>query len=533
MTTKIIVTDVASLKRAYGAKWRQIENAITRLIAADAARGIATILVPLDRQTPASSTAQKPQSFKAAIDAAFVQHNRPDYVMILGGPHVVPHQPLVNPLFSPDDNNAEVPSDLPYACSAPFSTAIEDFIAPSRVVGRLPDLPGMRDPELLVTLLDASAGAREFGDAGKTFFALSAEVWKRSTQSSLRALFGSSRTLHVSPDEAPPWSNTQLGARWHFVNCHGAPSDPQFYGQRGHSYPVAHRSSDLPAKIGAGTVLAVECCYGAELYKAATTPEPICVGYLREGAYGLVGSTTIAYGPATTNNHADLVCRSLLQGAREGASLGRALLQARQQYIQDSSPLSPIALKTIAQFLLLGDPSLHVVEGPKTGRRKAAPAAAAVPHAVTRGALASTADLLKRGVDAARSTGHVASPSRIRSRLEKEAASAGLVPKGATRAFGLVTAPDATARRVVARSSGKRVLPAGACFHVMFAEPAAPDRPKARSAGRGRGKAKGVTRDRAPHVEPSYARPDGVKSHAVLVAREEGGTVVVERFYAR
>ena len=46
----------------------------------------------------------------------------------------------------------------------------------------------------------------------------------------------------------------------------------------------------------------------------------------------------------------------------EGSSLGRALLEARQKYVQNApTPLGPIVLKTLAQFVLLGDPSVQPV----------------------------------------------------------------------------------------------------------------------------------------------------------------------------
>jgi len=47
-----------------------------------------------------------------------------------------------------------------------------------------------------------------------------------------------------------------------------------------------------------------------------------------------------------------------------GASTGRALLDARQRYIRETAAMGPEDLKTIAQFDLLGDPSLVPVETP-------------------------------------------------------------------------------------------------------------------------------------------------------------------------
>ena len=80
---------------------------------------------------------------------------------------------------------------------------------------------------------------------------------------------------------------------------------------------------------------AVECCYGAELYDSVILglPLPICQRYLIQGAYGYFGSSTIAYGPADGNGAADLITQYFLVAVLDGASIGRAALTARQQYI--------------------------------------------------------------------------------------------------------------------------------------------------------------------------------------------------------
>jgi len=45
----------------------------------------------------------------------------------------------------------------------------------------------------------------------------------------------------------------------------------------------------------------------------------------------------------------------------EGASLGRAALTARQRFVEQVGELDPVDLKTLGQFNLLGDPSIHPV----------------------------------------------------------------------------------------------------------------------------------------------------------------------------
>jgi hypothetical protein len=257
-----------------------------------------------------------------------------------------------------------VPSDIPYACESSYSKDPRKFLGPTRVVGRLPDLLGTADAAYLVSLLGTAARHKTRSRADyQKYFSVSAEVWKKSTSLSLTKLFGSSDAMATSPPGGPAWTPAQLGRRIHFINCHGAPSDPNFYGQRGRSYPVAHSAKRLVRKIMNGTVIAVECCYGAELYDPADTnlEAGICSTYLRDGAYGYFGSSTIAYGPSEGNGQADLICQYFLEEVLNGASLGDAALRARHRFAQAYTHLDPVDLKTLVQFHLLGDPSIHPI----------------------------------------------------------------------------------------------------------------------------------------------------------------------------
>ena len=484
-TTKLVVTHRGKLRKKYkAAGWTKIDAALKKLVVADAARGIATTVVALDTLTPSRAVVNKPKTFKAAIDQAFLAYNRPDYVLILGGPDVVPHQPLRNPLFDPqgEDWDRTVPSDLPYACDAPYSTAIEDFLGPSRVVGRLPDLPRSAKPDLLVALISLAAKATAAPSAGSVYFGLSCVEWKGSTTRSLGKIFGAGSKPRLSPTEGPVWTKAALGPNWHFINCHGAPKDPQFYGQQGEDYPVSHHSPRLSRRVAAGTVVAAECCYGAQIYNPGTKAGGIGVAYLCEGAMGYLGSTNIAYGPEDDNDCADLMCRYFLESARAGASLGRALLEARQQYIAGAVPVDPSGLKTAGQFLLLGDPSLHAVASTKAKTKPSAKAGArsaatmASTHAVTRGALTETADLLARGADSVKTGVRTTSNVAVRSKLASTAAKAALATAGPVRVFQVAAASDPSARDAVVRRAPKEMRmgaraarPGSVRFHVCFA----------------------------------------------------------------
>jgi hypothetical protein len=369
---KIVITNLGALKEKYGNKMPRIDAAIGRYITADKKRGLETKVVAVDSAAdmravhgPIVTDKDDQKQVKKAVDAIFMAYH-PDYLMILGAPDILPHQELRNPAYDPNgDDDEVVPSDIPYACESPYSKDPSRFLGPTRVVGRLPDQKGISDPTYLVSLLGTAARHRSRARADyQKYFSVTADVWKESTSLSLTKLFGSSSAMATSPPKGPAWTSGQLAKRLHFINCHGALSDPNFYGQRGRSYPVAHSAAKLVRKIMNGTVVAVECCYGAELYDPSDSDmqSGICSTYLRDGAYGYFGSSTIAYGPNQGNGQADLICQYFLDEVLNGASLGEATQRARHRFAGTYTHLDPIDLKTVVQFFLLGDPSIHAVQ---------------------------------------------------------------------------------------------------------------------------------------------------------------------------
>ena len=377
---KVIVSNRTALVAKYGAAGvTRLTKAIKALIAADNKRGIGTRLVFLDNPTSMKGTsaaavtqAADCASNKAAIDGIYRAWT-PDYIVILGAHDVIPHQDLANPVYAGptgDDLDRLAYGDLPYACESPYSKDINDFLGPTRVVSRLPDLTGGRDPAYLENLLKVAAGyAPREGALYGPYFAVTAAIWKKSSSLSTTQIFGSDGDLKSVPSASSKWPTPTLRRLVHFFNCHGADTSEKFYGQPAsgaETYPVALRGSFIDGKIAEGTIVAAECCYGAQLFDPKTLDGRAGMSnvYLANKAYGFFGSTTIAYGPEDSNADADLLCIYFLQNVLSGASLGRSVLQARQQFIRASSPLHPMDLKTLAQFNLYGDASLTPVKVP-------------------------------------------------------------------------------------------------------------------------------------------------------------------------
>jgi Peptidase family C25 len=375
MSNKTVVCNNGALASKYGTAVSQIQAALQALVAADSARGIQTRFIALDdaatMQTfgaPPVTVQSDPQQNKTAVDAIF-RALTPDYVLILGAPDLVPHQDLVNPLYQIDSDVDKIAlSDLPYACDAPYSQSPQDFIGPTRVVGRLPDVTGGSDPQYLVNLLTSAANHRPApASSYASYLGVTASVWTGSTALSLSVAFGNSTDMQVSPPTGPAWPHSIFSRKSHFFNCHGADTDPHFYGQQDDNYPTALDAAMVPGNLTQGTVMAAEACYGAQLYAPAAEPNRkmgMANAYLAAGCPAFFGSTTIAYGEFTTNANADLICQYFFESVLAGASAGRAALEARQRYAQANSSLSPTDLKTLAQYVLLGDPSLSPALAP-------------------------------------------------------------------------------------------------------------------------------------------------------------------------
>lgn len=542
MDDKVIVTNFSALRSKYGKGLARIEAAVKRLIAADKRRGIITRFIALDDaaamkklKAPPVTNASDFKQNKQAIDGVF-RTLMPDYLMILGANDIVPHQNLKNPLFNPvnGDQDEFAFGDLPYACEATYSEKPQDFTGPTRVVGRLPDLNGVGDLDYLIRIIEVAATYKQRKPADySSYLGISAEVWRGSTEMSLTNLFGSAEEIQLAPDKGPKWDASLIQRRSHFINCHGAPADFHFYGQRGSSYPQAHDASFFNGKIKEGTIAAVECCYGGELYNPnlADGQAGICNTYLGNRAYGFFGSTTIAYGPPEGNGSADLICQYFMSSVLKGASTGRAVLEARQRFIESSPELDPVDLKTLAQFNLYGDPSIIPVAIPSTQTRgmqsaKAAFEAAAATRADVRRQLLSKGLWLAQNHPVAveraapatrgsRTRGAVAQ-GPIQAELRRLASRAN-IGQAEVMSFGINRAPEP---KSMTRSM-KAMRPPSTAFHLIVG----------RSADGGA--AAGLTNSggtRSAKARPTAAEPQPPISTVItLVAKEVEGQIVSVR----
>lgn len=381
---KLLVTHLGALRRKYAADGAaEVRDALDALVTADHERGLVSRVLLLDNtQSMKAVNAAKVAdgdwvATLKAVDLATTRY-QPAYIALVGATDVVPQSRVTNPIADGGgDPDPYIPSDLPFACDLPDSWAgpqgdmldAADLLSVTRVVGRIPDLVAATDPTMLVQAIrTATSYTQRTATAYQTIFSLSATVWKGSTTMSVDLLPGPPPTTHLSPPAKSSWSRTQLAPLTHFVNCHGGDTTPDWFGQaRGGAVDtVALTPEDVDGRIADGTIVAAECCYGAMHMSPSGLGMriPMMWAYLRSGGYAGVGASTTAYGPADGMGLADLVCRYAVEGIMAGASSGRALLDARQRFIRETGTMTPIDLKTLAQFDLLGDPSLVAVELP-------------------------------------------------------------------------------------------------------------------------------------------------------------------------
>jgi len=302
-------------------------------------------------------------------------------VLLIGGDDSIPFHRLANPLH---DDDAVVLSDSPYGSDD------AGYLLPQRVVARLPD--GADDqPEVLLKLLDQMIDYHQGrgSQLRNRFFHLpllggrrnpsrkqsspadagySAEVWRAASRMALDAL-DAGAPLSCSP---PLDTDTLDLAEWIdrrvlYVNLHGASGLANWYGQPdllwpgpATQLPIALRPDQLADQQLAGTLLISEACYGAEL-AARTQQTSIMLKALAEGALACVGATVSSYGSLTMPLiGADLLCQKLLAHLASGIPVGAAFHQARLEFAQTmyrrQGYLDDVDVKTLTEFVLLGDP---------------------------------------------------------------------------------------------------------------------------------------------------------------------------------
>jgi hypothetical protein len=403
---KLSVTVKSRLEAKYApADLQKINDAVNGWIEADAKRGIQTLHIHVDDATEMNAQGVEPVSgeamadkIKQAIDALWNKITpTPDYLVLFGGDDIVPMFQVPNPSGWEDpDTDETVPSDNPYATHLPFLPAdpTNSYLIPERAIGRIPDMlsdpgaPGQNgDPAWFIDYLETATNWEpKAASAYNTPYAIcTAEAGDAGTEFMQKTFDNTS----LQPFLCPPRSDTadspdtreQLSAALHLIKCHGNPADATFYGfsetDQGTKYPAIN-SATLKAALNPSVVVASMCCFGAKIFSPsdpkATPPGawPIASTYLRQGALGFAGSTMMAWVGRLHMGPADWIVQGYLKNVLAGDSLGCAFLACKQDYHSHYSLnddiLSSDEQKTLIEYVLLGDPSIHPVKSSQSSK---------------------------------------------------------------------------------------------------------------------------------------------------------------------
>lgn len=383
---KLIITHKTALQKKYTNQFQKIISLLKKIVASDKNKGLRTKYIFLDDaemmkplKARVVTKATNENQHKNALDDLY-HFFKPDYILIFGAQDIVPFQSLVNDNYiatmsnrnsEDDDDEKMIDSDLPYACEAVYNKnkRVQNYISPSRVVSRLPDTPGKADLAYFSKVVDIAINWKPLTAFPKNIFSLSTATWNKITDRIVLEALGDKHISFVSPTRKEgDWKKAELFSPIHLINCHGADTDARFWGENaktGEMEPPSINSNDVNKKIRVGTVVVAECCFGGQLYEPKSNlglPMSICNSYLLNGAIGYLGSSCSAFGAVNGEKfmyNADLIAKYFLRNLLNGASLGRAFLETRQEYFSKFNQPDPIDYKTLAQFNLMGDPSLH------------------------------------------------------------------------------------------------------------------------------------------------------------------------------
>lgn len=343
---------------------------LNELIAFDGRRSIETIVVFLDEDD--ALVGEKvidrtdERQFKNAIDKAYNAYH-PNYMVILGAQDIVPFIVLHNPLH-PDiaDEDRYLPTDLPYACNYGYSQHFVDFLTPTRVVARIPDVyhDGDKGIQVLVRSLDSvmQTYTKDAPFYNRTWAACTC---KRVVpmDSILRKMYpGNGPYFYL----CPPYDYHDFADKYirsvHLHILHGDKKSSRLFGEDllG-DQPVAVKCEWVNQNINLGTIVLERACYGGQLYNPHNRPLPLVNMYLSSGAACVIGSTI----PTYSNRYGLALGDYLMAGFYKrlyNRTTGAAFLATKQWLItklmDNHGHIDSGDISMFASFNLYGDPSL-------------------------------------------------------------------------------------------------------------------------------------------------------------------------------
>jgi hypothetical protein len=289
-----------------------------------------------------------------------------EYVVIVGGPEVIPFHLVTNQVFGLIVNNAtdpdplQIPCDVPYGCkNAPGDPPMEDV-----PVGRFLTGTDGSVADLVAQLQRAGAAHAAAAPIGHGFALLNSQ-W--SAASGLINVLAPS-TVELAPSFVVSGATaSELGAPAIFFDLHGSKSVSQWWGIAGGGgqFPAVDPFSLALVELK-NTVIFAANCYGAFLDSKGSL-DSCAIMALARGARAFVGSATTTYGIGSRTDqvvcYADELAGYFFERLAQHETAGNALRLARRDLLEAAQARFDGSIdhrthKTLVQFLLLGDPSI-------------------------------------------------------------------------------------------------------------------------------------------------------------------------------
>ncbi|HIH20904.1 TPA: hypothetical protein HA244_06585 [Candidatus Micrarchaeota archaeon] len=404
METMAIVTSSKNLERKYGAETaKEIISKATELAQTiNETEPIGASLYVIDSKESSEghgfALAENPDDARQVLASIYsiVQKTRPAYLLIVGGPRIIPFQKIENPLAM-DENR--VSFDFVIKASPTIETdnlygmfetpsPIERTFFPDVAVARIPDgiEINMEGDKLLVEIMQnaidkhrqkarqqASFSTFTSDDSILDYYGkfLFTKTGPNDVLKSPEFFNYIPETMQVNENATREINTLVDNSSIMIVLLHGnepfaeqALAGIGFNDQRQY---MAYSPAEMQETDFYGKTILIDSCWGASLERPANAALPIIA--LRKGANAFMGSTETALSISrksykSIGKESDLsylgVSNSLIylmsKKLSEGETIGKAFLEAKKSLSWGSEP----EYLTNAEFVLYGDPTLKI-----------------------------------------------------------------------------------------------------------------------------------------------------------------------------
>lgn len=226
---------------------------------------------------------------------------QPAYIIIIGGPDVVPFGEFTNPCWGGRDH------DIVYGDNLYGDLDNDSLHHPEIPVARVPD------GRSLDTIRAVFAANRRRAPSGTHPAYTQGQPQRAYVYEMTWRLLGTDHPdlayLPVMSDPTSPQTDASLvDATWTYFILHGGKADTTTWtGEevgKAPPYPEAFRYTEARSQ---GLVVS-EACYGAWIQDGQTAANSIATAFLANGAFGFIGSTASTYSPVTVTESVLTVC---------------------------------------------------------------------------------------------------------------------------------------------------------------------------------------------------------------------------------